>query len=871
MVNLIKTLIFLFVTSCATTHPSQDSVLGSKASPLTREQALQRSKLVSEVSYDLSINYADHSSFEVTQNIGFQCKGCELPLRLDFSGETPQKIQVNGKPLEPALALTPGQILLPPRFLVEGKNQIEIRFPVRANNSNFPLYRYSESDGTSYFYFRPGPFQLQRLIPSFDQPDLQAKISTEISVPSDWIVVGNFPNQSSPGKGGKNIWKMNGDVPISSHFFSLQMGPFHQWVAKYKQIPLRLLVRKGLADSVDAPTWFRSTQRAIEFMENYLGQPFPHQKLDQTILPNLRFEGYEGYANIVYSEDAIKSGPEFGLESSDQIVELVTHELVHSWFGHLLGPRWWDELWLNEAFATYFAFLILFDGELSGNKWVDFRIWVKDWARYSDIGKKSIAEEVENTDQIVDWTDGVVYGKGAAILRQLNFQMGHSAFRKGLKLYFSKHKNKFASRADLESSLQKYSSFNVNKWLHSAVTERGYPTFRVEKKCERENKITLVVTQVREDLFGPTWKPSKSPPQKVNIGIFTKAPNGQLVKSVKSANFNDSNQKIHLAASCDSVILLNEGDYSYNTFFLSSDQLNEAKKIYGLVPSEIDRVLLWDNARELFLRGEISFYDFRDFTIFVLERESSFRVLRRISYFASYHPWGVQSGLSSLLPSSSTQAEDFRVHLENYFLKKLSEKSSNSQERVHWWLQLVQSASQVDSINYLISVLENHENGLKVGGHLSQGERDLAQAKICQKGLLKCKDLLGFAEVPARRDKGIKQEIKSIFESQEIDLGTKKDFLNRLPLLPAFQRSEDLIAWFFSEVYLETNLEHQELLDLSFDYFLLGLNCTIPRREYVSSILEGKKFPGYLSAKIARALEWDRFCQRFRENTLRNF
>lgn len=208
---------------------------------------------------------------------------------------------------------------------------------------------------------------------------------------------------------------------------------------------MRILSRKSLAKETEhiSEKMFDATVRGIKFYSNYFGFDFPYEKYDQIFCPEFKFGAMENVGAVTYSEGYLGKGRILGEADYMSFINVTLHELCHQWFGNLVTMQWWDDLWLNESFATYVSYLCMHkDEKLSveyPNLWVSVNSY-KNWGYSTDElpSNHPIVKDAVHTDAAIDMINGITYGKGCSFLKQLYHLIGDEAFSNSTKLYFSR-------------------------------------------------------------------------------------------------------------------------------------------------------------------------------------------------------------------------------------------------------------------------------------------------------------------------------------------------------------------------------------------------------------------------------------------------
>jgi aminopeptidase N len=223
------------------------------------------------------------------------------------------------------------------------------------------------------------------------------------------------------------------------------------------------------------------TEQAFLYFGALFGREYPFDKLDHVFAPEFATGAMENVGLIIYHEQYLfRSRP----TASDitSLTEVVFHEIAHMWFGNLVTMRWWDDLWLNESFATYVSYLCLTEGAPYPDAWRDFNVQLKAWALKEDDAPTThpIAGSVLDTDQTFLNFDGITYGKGGAVLKQLGARLGREGFAAGLRLYFQRHAFANATLADFLAALEEGSGVPLADWSAQWLRTSGPNRFAAE-------------------------------------------------------------------------------------------------------------------------------------------------------------------------------------------------------------------------------------------------------------------------------------------------------------------------------------------------------------------------------------------------------
>jgi aminopeptidase N len=247
--------------------------------------------------------------------------------------------------------------------------------------------------------------------------------------------------------------------------------------------------------------------RTIDFFDEYFDTPYPLPKSDHVALPDFSSGAMENWGLITYREIALLADPATtSIASKHYIATVIAHELSHQWFGNLVTMQWWNNLWLNESFATLMEYIAIDALHPEWNVWLDFATMesIAALRRDSIDGVQAVQVEVNHPDEISTLFDGaIVYAKGARLLRMLQQYIGHEAFQAGLKSYFKSHAYRNTVGDDLWRALGEASGKDITAFMNTWISQSGYPVLTVSKQS---NQITLSQQQFFTGPHQPSTK-----------------------------------------------------------------------------------------------------------------------------------------------------------------------------------------------------------------------------------------------------------------------------------------------------------------------------------------------------------------------------
>ena len=343
------------------------------------------------------------------------------------------------------------------------------------------------------------PNRVHHWIPTFDHPSAKAPITFNVTVPANQEVVANGKlDHVETIATGQRTWTYTESVPIPPYCMIIAVGQFAKVEPVERAItPLSYYV--PLSERDLALKGFSPGAPVVEFFANTVA-PYPYEKL-ALIVGATRFGGMENSSAIVFTSNlfsraatpAIGMSQRFGVPSNN--VSLIAHEIAHQWFGDSVTESTWSDLWLSEGFATYFASLFVqrFEGEDA------FRLSMNNAALtvFAYEKRKLVPIFDRDTENLMELLNANSYQKGAWVLHMLRSQLGDDAFFRGIKNYYTAHKDSTASSDDLRAALEKASGKNLRAFFVRWVYDSGHPQYELSYQWLGKRELRLVLTQLQ--------------------------------------------------------------------------------------------------------------------------------------------------------------------------------------------------------------------------------------------------------------------------------------------------------------------------------------------------------------------------------------
>ncbi|MCC7364283.1 MAG: aminopeptidase N [Dehalococcoidia bacterium] len=557
---------------------------------LTQLEAEERAARVSNCRYEIALDIqANAETYHGDVTITFDLAG-EGSIFLNHRGKTIHELTVNGAAVEPDWSAY--RLTLPAASLAP-HNTVRIRYENEYDHTGDGFHQFIDpEDGEEYIYSQFEPFESHRLFPNFDQPDIKATYRLAVTAPANWQVVSNAPEeQSEPVSGGRTRHVFAGTPRFSTYLFALVVGPYDVYRAEHSGIPLGLYCRKSLSPFIDTDELFEITRQGLDFFGAFFDYPYPFKKYDQLFVPENNSGAMENIGCVTFNEAFIYRDPPTDNQRRRR-AEVILHEMAHMWFGDLVTMRWWNDLWLNESFATFMAYLAMTKATRFTSGWQDFNASIKNWAYRQDqlVTTHPISGPVGDTDETFLNFDGITYGKGASVLKQLFFAIGEEGFREGMRQYFRVHQYENATLAQFLESLEAGSGQSLGEWSRLWLETPSLNTIGVTWEADGERITRLALTQTAPDGY-PTIRPHA-----FEVGLIRET-DGRL--DIESLPARVDGPEAELAAAVGrpkpDLVFPNYGDYAYAKIALDAESAAWVRANIDRVGDVLLRQLLWSS------------------------------------------------------------------------------------------------------------------------------------------------------------------------------------------------------------------------------------------------------------------------------------
>lgn len=483
------------------------------------------------------------------------------------------------------------EITLTPSQPSKDKLEVTITFSGKITDAMHGLYPcYYEEDGVKKELLATQfeSHHAREVFPCIDEPEAKATFDVRLTTETEISVLGNMPVASQQTKDGKLYTTFDRTPRMSTYLLAFVTGDLQHKTAKTRGgVEVNVWATKAQpADSLDFA--LDTSVKVIDFFNDYFDTPYPLPKCDYVALPDFSSGAMENWGLTTYREIALLVDPKISSISSKQYVALVVaHETAHMWFGDLVTMKWWNNLWLNESFASLMEYIAIDAIYPEWNMWLEFSTSepIAALRRDSIDGVQPVQTDVNHPDEISTLFDGaIVYAKGNRLLRMLQQYVGDDVFQRGLKQYFKDFAYKNTEANDLWNAISKASGQDITSMMNTWISQPGYPVVHMTRDGDQ-------VTLTQEQFFvGPHQPSERLWPIPLNAGRDT-APK---LLSEKSVTFT-----------CAEPVRLNVGDTAHFITHYDEATLQAITTAFDdLAP--IDRLPLIHEAVLLARAGEMS-------------------------------------------------------------------------------------------------------------------------------------------------------------------------------------------------------------------------------------------------------------------------
>lgn len=535
---------------------------------------------------------------------------------------------------------------------IRGEAIIDLEFQGILNDRLLGFYRSQYTQNGKTKYLATTQFEAadaRRAFPCWDEPEAKATFDISIIADNKFTAISNMPVKSKKKMGSKTIYKFSKTPIVSTYLIYLGVGEFEYLTGKINKIQIRVVTTKG--NKSKGKFSLELGKKLLTSYEKYFGIKYPLPKLDLIAVPDFAAGAMENWGAITFRETILLYDPKTSSTRTKQfIAEVISHEIAHQWFGNLVTMKWWNDLWLNESFATFMATKFVDKFYPEWDLWDQFVEDAMNVAMGLDSLKTThpIDVKVNSPAEIREIFDAISYDKGGNVLRMLEHYVGEPNFQKGLKKYLSDFKYKNAKGQDLWDAIGKASGMPVTSMINTWLKQPGFPLVEVN-----QDGNTLNLKQKRYLL---------EPDKKFSKGLWSIPLSLGLETEISKKLFNKKSMSVKLPKNTLGFVA-NYGRKGFYRVKYDEGILLDLKMLVDekRIPA-IDRWAIQNDLFSLCVSGDEQVRNYLDFSDAYFDEDS---------YLVSVN---VAHNLASLFFRTFNEpfADEIRDYAVNYFRKILS-------------------------------------------------------------------------------------------------------------------------------------------------------------------------------------------------------
>jgi aminopeptidase N len=673
--------------------PTRRGTCMSAKENLTRDEATRRAALLGDLHYevDLDLTRGDEV-FGAEVTVQFRCHEPGTETFIDLTAHDVASVRLNGTELGPEHVL-PTRVSLP-GLAEQNTLTIVATMDYRHIGKGMSYFR-DPTDGGAYLHSQFEPHDAHLVYACFDQPDLKATFDISVEAPADWVVVSNSPVAQRPSDGHAGRWVFERTPVIPTYITAVVAGTYTAVHDTHGDLPLGWYIRRSLADHVDAEELFELTKQGLDWYAEAFGRRYPFAKYDQLFVPEFQAGAMENPGCITYSESYVFRSKVTDTQR-ERRAETILHEMAHMWFGDLVTMRWWDDLWLNESFATFMSVLCQSRATRFSNAWVTFLDAEKAWAKFQDQLPTThpIAADMVDIESVHQNFDGITYAKGASVLRQLVAWVGEDEFLAGCRRYFDDHAWDNAELADFLAALEAASGRHdlggwKDEWLRTTGVNTLAPAYEV---ADDGTFASFVIRQTAVEEH-PTLRRHR-----VAVGIYRREDRGIARIQRVEVDVTGAQTPVDALVGMDAgdVVLVNDDDLTYAKIVVDERSMDVLTADLDRLVEPLPRALAWSATWDMVRDADLPARRFVELVMNNVTGESEVGVLQRLlaRALAAVDRYGDPENRDGLVARMSQSAR-----------KQLEEADPGSDAQLSWarhWARTAREGQQASDVRRVL-------------------------------------------------------------------------------------------------------------------------------------------------------------------------
>ncbi|SKF93801.1 aminopeptidase N [Mycobacteroides abscessus subsp. massiliense] len=609
---------------------------------LTRDQAAARAAAIDVEHYAITLDLTNddggpsEETFHSSTTVTFTAQPGTSTV-IDIAARTVRRVELNGTELDVSGYDEEQGITLPG---LAATNTVVVEADCEYSHTGEGLHRFVDPvDDEVYLYSQFETADAKRMFACFDQPDLKAAFDVTVTAPAHWQVISN----GAPLSVADGVHTFATTPKMSTYLVALIAGPYARWNDEYSDehgtIDLGIYCRASLSEFMDADRLFTETKQGFGFYHKNFGTPYAFGKYDQLFVPEFNAGAMENAGAVTFLEDYVFRS-KVTKYSYERRAETVLHEMAHMWFGDLVTMRWWDDLWLNESFATFASVLCQAEATEYTEAWTTFANVEKSWAYRQDQlpSTHPVAADIPDLAAVEVNFDGITYAKGASVLKQLVAYVGLENFLAGLRSYFRDHAFGNATFDDLLGALETASGRDLSDWGSQWLKTTGLNTLSPDFEVDDEGKFTRFA--VKQSGAAPGAGETRV--HRLAVGIYddagaadsaTSGASGKLVRIHREELDVEgplTDVPALVGVSRGKLVLVNDDDLTYCSLRLDDESLETLLTRIADIAEPLPRTLAWSAAWEMTREAELRARDFVALVSSGVHAESEVGVAQRL-------------------------------------------------------------------------------------------------------------------------------------------------------------------------------------------------------------------------------------------------
>ena len=580
---------------------------------LTRTDARDRAELLAVTAYEVELDLTDgggkpgERTFRSRTTIRFTARTPGAATYADVIADGFREATLNGAPVDTAGYTTEGGLALTG---LAADNVLVVDADCLYTNTGEGLHRFVDPvDGEVYLYSQFETADAKRMYACFDQPDLKGTFALTVTAPAHWEVVSNGrAEEVTEGTGGAQVVRFRTTPPLSPYVTALVAGPYHKVTDSHDGIDLGVYCRASLGEHLDAEEILLVTKQGFDWYHRAFDYRYPFDKYDQLFVPEFNAGAMENAACVTFLDDYVFRSKVTDY-SFERRAETILHEMAHMWFGDLVTMRWWDDLWLNESFATFASVLCQSQATRFTNAWTTFANIEKTWAYRQDqlSSTHPIAADIPDLQAVEVNFDGITYAKGASVLKQLAAYVGIEQFLRAMRVYFRRHEYGNTTLADLLRALAEESGRDLSQWSAQWLETTGVNTLRAEFTLDDQGRYSSF-TLVQEPATGSGVLRD----HRLAVGRY--ALDGEKLVRVGRVELDVRGARTEVpelvGVAQPDLLLVNDDDLTYAKVRLDERSLATLVARVADIDDSLPRAICWSAAWDMTRDGELPARDY---------------------------------------------------------------------------------------------------------------------------------------------------------------------------------------------------------------------------------------------------------------------